>query len=209
MWWMSFLLLDNLFQLGRHVRNLFPQNLHLTTRTATRDNIDFTESFSLVRKILAKMTAAALFSFNRSASDRFRDRQEIRQIQRRVPTCVVFAIAVDNHLASPFLQGSDFVKREQHFSFCAHNTDQFLHLFLEVVLHSIWAFASGVSRRPSFERLERPTSSAVDLIDVDLAEPVLFRELRGKPARAFAEHQEIRERVSTKPVRTMKTCRAF
>src|SRR5205814_589040 len=68
---MSFLLLDNLFQLCGHVRNPLSQYLHLTARTAANDNVHFTEGFDLVRIIFAKMAAAAFFSFNGGASDRF------------------------------------------------------------------------------------------------------------------------------------------
>src|SRR5262249_22701562 len=54
-----FLLLDDLFQLCGHFRNLLSQHLHLTVSTPAHDNVRLAETLDLFRIVLAKMATAA------------------------------------------------------------------------------------------------------------------------------------------------------
>src|SRR5262249_41674600 len=106
----SSLLLDDLFKLSRQVRNLLAHHLHRAVPAAADNDVQFTKTFDFVRIVLAKMAAAALFSFDRSASDRFGNRQEIGQIQGGVPTGVVFTIAFYRYSVCTLSKRCDFVE---------------------------------------------------------------------------------------------------
>ena len=89
----SFHLLDHLFQIIRH----FGQRLARTSiaSVAFAPDIVFTlrTSRSLVRVIIAELRAAAFFSLHRRAGHRFRNREQILQIECGVPAGIEFAIA--------------------------------------------------------------------------------------------------------------------
>src|SRR4030095_1116664 len=133
----SSLLLDHLFQLCGHIRNLLSHHLHLTVSTAPYDDVHLSETFDLFRIVLAKMTAATLLSLDRGASDRFRNNQEIRQIECGVPAGVVFTIAVYGYLACTLPKRLDFLDRSHHFCLRSHDADKVLHRFLQIVLKAI------------------------------------------------------------------------
>src|SRR5262245_12863758 len=135
------LLLDDLFQLCGHFRNLLSQYLHLTVSTPAHDNVRLAETLDLFRIVLAKMATAAFFSLDSGAGDRFGDDKEIPQIEGSVPAGVVFTITIDGHLACTLSKRFDFVERSHHFRLCSHDTDKVLHLFLQIVLNTIRTLA--------------------------------------------------------------------
>jgi hypothetical protein len=96
------------------------------------------------------------------------------------------------------------IKFGQHFAFIAHYADVVLHGFLQVALHRIRIFAAAVLKR--FQRFARVD---VDLFVVDRAVRIFFRELRREFSGAFAEDNQVGERISAEPICTIDSGRAF
>ena len=75
------------------------------------DDVHFAEGRILVGVILPEVTAAAFAPFDRGAGDRFGHEQQVREIERRVPAGVVFAMAADPDAARPLAQFLEPVER--------------------------------------------------------------------------------------------------
>src|SRR6266850_465222 len=206
---MSFLLLLNdLLQFRRHGWNVLAQNLHFTAGTAAHDDVEFTESFVFIWIILTEVATAALTPFQSRTRDGFVYGQKIGQIERRMPTAVVFAIPLHGDLSPAPLKFSDFLQTQQHFRFGSYNADELLHFHLQFVLYLIRTL--GVSRtHSSFERFQCPSCDAVHLVCIYRSEGMLFSVTCRKLSSAFPEHQEIGQRIAAEPVRTMEPAAAL
>src|SRR6266516_1659854 len=84
------------------------------------------------------MPAAALLSRKRRSRDRLGDDEQIVEIERGMPTGVVFAIAADRHIRRAPLERFDARQRLLHLALRAHDTDEILHVLLQRFLDLIW-----------------------------------------------------------------------
>jgi hypothetical protein len=110
----------------------------------------------LLRVVVAEVRAAAFLALDRRARDGLRHRQQIVQVDRRVPAVVVLAIAVD--AAASAARAPSAVERAPRASrIPADDADQVLHHVLQIALHGvgILAGAAALERR---QRLASPPS---------------------------------------------------
>src|SRR5213594_1981620 len=202
------LLLDNLLQFGRHRRNVLPHNFHFAARTAAHDDIELAESLVLIWIIFTEMTSSAFTALECRAGDSLGNRQEIGQIQRRVPAAVVFAVALHSDFPGALSEFSDLFQRHQHFRLGANDPDQSLHLHLQLMLNLIWTLSIARTRSP-FERLQSPPRNAVHLIAVDRPCRMLLREACSKLSGTFPEDEQVRQRITAKTICAMKSTPAL
>ena len=126
-----------------------------------------------------------------AARDGLRNREQIFQIQRRVPAGVVFAVAINRDLPGAFPEFSHPVERPDHFVLAPHDADEALHHFLQLVLHLIRPFGAAAGARAAIKRFERLPRGRFNLRVIDLSGAVFLRKFCGKFSGAFAEHNQI------------------
>jgi hypothetical protein len=127
------------------------------------------------------VTAAALAALDRRARNRFRDRQQVVQIERGVPARVVLAMPADADPARSITQRPEALERAPHLGLVPHDADQVLHHLLQRVLHLVRALGLAAAR----EGLQGPPRGFVDLPRVD----------RGRSADPSHMSQRARRRV--------------
>src|SRR5438067_5619395 len=76
------------------------------------------------------------------------------------------------------------------------------------MLYLIRALSVGRTHS-SFERLQRPSRDAVQLVGVDGSERMLFSESCSKFSGTLTEHEKIRQRVATQTIRAMQSTPGF
>ena len=152
------------------------------------------------------MAAAAFLAFDGRARDGFGHREQIFQIQRRVPAGIVFAMAVNGDLSGAFLRVCRCRRAPGPFrpraARCRRGFASFPanHAAPDTVPSAL-----PPARRPAIKRFERLARGRFDLRVVDLAGAVFLREFRGEFAGAFAEHDQIGKRIAAQPVRAVQT----
>ena len=78
-----------------------------------------------------------------AARDGFGNREQIFQINRRMPAGIVFAMAINGDASGAFPKFGESVKRANHFLLAPHDADESLHHFLQIMLHLIRAFGAA------------------------------------------------------------------
>ena len=148
--------------------------------------------------VLAEVSAAALLALDGAARDRLGDRQQVVQVQRRVPAGVVFAVAADADTCRPVAAAAPSPSSARCISSSFRTMPtRLLHHLLQRVLHLVRPFA----RRVALERLERPAARpSSTCAGVDGAAALVLRVLRGMLAGALAEHEQVGQRVAAEPV---------
>src|SRR5262245_28807248 len=120
------------------------------------------------------MPSAALFALDRRTRDRFGYGQKVRQIQRRVPTGVVFPVPMNTHFPGPLLETLDLRDSTLHILLGSYDPDKVLHSLLKFVLNLIRTLPIVWVPRASFKGLEGPAGHTFHLISVDLPKGVFF-----------------------------------
>ena len=112
-------------------------------------------------------------------------------------------------MAARSLKPLELLQRLLHFAFAAHDADQFLHHVLQLVLDLVRAFgAAAWLRRAQTGRAPRLAASSI-CASLTVHGRIFLRELRGVFAGAFAEDEQIGERIAAETVRAVQTGRAF
>src|SRR5215470_11104057 len=106
---------------------------------------------------------------------------------------------MNGNFARPLLKILDLDKTLLEIGLIADDPDEILHLFLKLVLDSKCVIVV-VTRVRTVKGLQRFSRRMLDLIFVDAAFAVLFRELCRETARAFTEYKQIGKRIATQPV---------
>src|SRR4029078_6791655 len=102
----SFHLLDDLLELSRHFRNWGAGHFHSTVGALARDQVEGAVGLVLLGIVVAEMPAPTLFPFEGAARHRFRDRQQVVEVERGMPARVVLAMAADADSVGSFAQRS-------------------------------------------------------------------------------------------------------
>src|SRR4051794_15563747 len=95
-------LLDDRLKFRRYRLERVAPDLHLAIGTALAHHVERRVRIILGRKTVAKMPAATLLTLQRRARDRLGNRQQMRQVQRRMPPRIVIAIPRRTDLPRPF-----------------------------------------------------------------------------------------------------------
>src|SRR5688572_26204904 len=93
------------------------------------------------------MTAATLLTLDGGTRDRFGDREEVAQVECRVPARVVLAPAIRRDLLGLPGERLDFGERRLHLAFAPNDPDAVLHDPLQLVLDLVGAGARCVAAR--------------------------------------------------------------
>ena len=78
-----------------------------------------------------------------------------------------------------------------------------------MILQRVLNLVRTLARRIAFERLQRAPHRFVRLRPCRSTRAMCLRERRGELARAFAEHEQIGQRVAAEPVGAVDARRAF
>src|SRR5688500_15087889 len=151
------------------------------------------------------MPSAAFLPLDRRQRDRFRYREQVVQVERRVPAGVVFAIALHADVGRIGAQRAHAIQGLHHFRFLPDDTDQLLHHLLQRVLDGV----RSLPRASAIERSQGETNGVVGFTGGWVCPPPLRGTLRGVFTRAAAAGQDIRQRVATQPVRAVYSGRNF
>src|SRR6185312_7823413 len=170
-WWPLFHLLDHGFEMLRHRRNRLTRQLHLTAGSLGQYEIEASECRILVRKVIAKVAAAALLSLERRPRHRFRHGEQILEVECRVPTGIVLAVPRYADARRPAFERFDPRHRALHLRRLAHDADEVLHRLLQRLLHLI----RSLGGRRALEWRERLAGRTVDLARVDRDDGILLR----------------------------------
>ena len=102
-------------------------------------------------KIIAEMRPAALFPLQRRPGNNFRYGQQAVQVERRVPSGIVFPVSGHADPLTGSFQLSNALERLQHLLFLTHDPHQFLHQVLQRMLDGVWIVGAvaleGLQRR--------------------------------------------------------------
>src|SRR5437762_1648659 len=102
--------LNYLLQFGRQFGNECARQFHPPIATLAYDDVERAEGGILVGIVVAKVAAAALAPLDGRSGNRFGHRQQIVEIERRVPARVVLAVSADADAARPRSQRVDAVE---------------------------------------------------------------------------------------------------
>src|SRR5450759_2759484 len=159
----SLVLLDDPLQILAHLGYGLARHLHLAARSPANDDIELAISRILVRKVVAKVRASTLLSFEGAARDDLRDGDHVLEIERRVPSGIVLAVAPDGNFPRSLSQNFEGVQRAPDLLLAPHDPDELLHHRLEIVLHVVRPFPSILS----VEGLQRGADDGVRLLRID------------------------------------------
>ena len=104
----------------------------------------FAKRSSFSGKIFTKLCAATFLSLQRGARDRFRNSEQIFQIERRMPAWIEIPITDDTDPAGAFPKHFQMIEGRSHFAFVPHDADIVLHDFLQIALHGVRILAGAV-----------------------------------------------------------------
>ena len=149
--------------------------------------------------VVPEMAAAALATLDRRARDRLRHGEQVVEIEGGVPAGVVLAMSADADAARERAQPRQTFERPLHLRLGAHDADQVLHHVLQLVLNPVRTLAVAAGG----ERLDGARRGFVGLAASMGRLRLGFGELRGEFTRAFAEHQQIRQRIAAEPIRAV------
>src|SRR5436190_4122463 len=92
-------LLNHLLQLSRHLGNSIESDVHCAIVTAPNNRVHVRKLCILLWIILAKLRTATFLACKRCSRHRFRNSEEISQIERGVPTRVEFTVSAHPDLS--------------------------------------------------------------------------------------------------------------
>ena len=168
-------------------------------------DVERAELGHLVGIVLAEVAAAAFLPLDGRARDRLGHRQQVPQVDRRVPAGVILAVAFDADARLPLVERRDLHERVLHLGLEADDAHQVLHRLLEILLHLVGILALAAA----LERHERVLDGLLRRAIVDARLPGLARVLRRVFAGALAEDDQIRERVAAETVGAVDARRAL
>ena len=143
-----------------------------------------------------------------AARDRFGHRQQILQIDRRVPAGIVFAIAVDGDAVRRAPEACSMPSSARSISSSRRTMPtRSLHHVLQIVLHLIRPFGAAAGSRRVRTAPAPRCAAASTCASLICAGAVFLRELRGVFAGALAEHDQVGERIAAEPVRAVQARR--
>src|SRR5688500_14180129 len=99
-----------------------------------------------------KVSAAAFLSLDSGSRYRFRDGDEVGEIERRMPSRIVFPVSNHADALRAIAKRGQAFKRLLHLLFAANDAHERLHHLLKCVLNMIRAFA-GLGGGCAVERL--------------------------------------------------------
>src|SRR3954468_13847618 len=143
----SLVLLDYPLQIGTHLRNRLSRDRHLAALSASDDDVELAVARVLLRKVVTEVATATLLPLERGTRNDLRHRQEILEIERRVPSRIVLAISGDGNLGRPLSETPQRVECALHLLFAADDADELLHHRLQIVLDLERALAAGAVER--------------------------------------------------------------
>src|ERR1700686_3449486 len=131
-------LLDDLLQILSHSWNGLACELHSSTGAFSHHDVEAAILLVLAGKIIAEMRPTALFSLQRRPGNNFRYRQQAVQVERRVPSRIVFSVSGHADSLTGSLQLSKALERLQHLLFLTYDPHQFLHHVFQCMLDGLW-----------------------------------------------------------------------
>src|SRR5262245_36534839 len=201
------LLLDHLLQRRRHCTDRLADELHAAIGGLPNDDVEFAAGRILLGIVLAKVAAPAFLPLDGGPGDGLGDRQQILEVECRVPARIVLPITADTYLPCTRPEALDVVERLLHFRLAPHDADQLLHHGLELLLHLV--SPAPIGGRAALEWCQGGMSGLIDLGGVERSEAMLPGERRCVIAGALAEDQQIREGITAQPVGSVQARRTF
>src|SRR4029450_515782 len=120
------LLLNPLLELGRHVRNRLACHRHLPVGPLANDDVERAKRADFVGVVLAEVSAPAFLSLEPGERNRLRDSQQICEVERRVPSPVVFPVSGHADALGAIPQRAQDLQSLQHFAFVPDDGAQLL-----------------------------------------------------------------------------------
>src|SRR5207249_7669911 len=110
----SAVLLDDLLEVGPHLGDRPALHPHGARAVLADDQVEPTRFGILRRMVLAEVRPAAFLALQGRAGDRFRDGEQTREIQGRVPPRVEVPVPCDPHPGRPLLELADGLLGASH-----------------------------------------------------------------------------------------------
>ena len=196
-------------QLGRHRRHRRARRPASRRRAPLRTTmLNLPQAGVLVGEVVAEVGAAALLALERGARDRLGDREQVAQVERRVPAGVVLAVAAARARAARALaQLREPVERAAPSRPRVRTMPtRSCIIVLQVVLDLVRAFVAAPPARSNGASARRARR-----LDLRRRRPCRRRarcaKLRRVLAGALAEHQQVGERVAAQPVGAVQPAR--